>query len=119
MITFVFWKRNLQHVHFQLSGGWYVFIETSWPRKQNETARLMSSLIPATSQMCFDFWYHMYGDDIGNLTVYSKTKNSMTVLWQKSGTQGPRWRHATVDVSSASQFSVSIIKFKLLPIPHL
>jgi len=48
----------------------------------------------------------MYGDHVANLTVYAKSNNVMTVLWQKSGTQGPRWRHATIDVSSSSKFQV-------------
>jgi len=56
--------------------------------------------------MCLQFWYHMYGDHVANLTVYAKSNNVMTVLWQKSGTQGPRWRHATIDVSSSSKFQV-------------
>ena len=93
-----------------LLGGWYVFIETSWPRKVNDTARLVSQSLPATSQMCFQFWYHMYGDDIGNLTVYKKAGSTMITLWKKTGTQGPRWRHATIDLSSASTFKVCLFR---------
>ena len=50
----------------------------------------------------------MYGDHIANLTVYSKTSGQMAVLWQKSGTQGPNWKHGVVDVSSATKFQVSL-----------
>lgn len=92
--------------HTTGGSGWYVYIETSWPRKANDTARLISDMIPSTSQMCLQFWYHMYGDHIGDLTVYLSSGTTKTVLWKKSGTQGPRWRHATVDVTSASKFKL-------------
>lgn len=92
-----------------LLGGWYIFIETSYPRKQNETARLISADVPATGQACFQFWYHMYGDHIENLTIYQKIGTKMTPLWRKSGTQGIRWHHGTVDISSASKFQVQTI----------
>ena len=84
-----------------------MFIETSYPRKENDAARIISDMIPSTSQMCLEFWYHMYGDHIANLTVYSNSSGVMSVLWKKSGTQGPNWKHATIDVSSASKFQVS------------
>lgn len=71
-------------------------------------------MIPSTNQMCLQFWYHMYGDHIANLTVYSKTSRQMAVLWQKSGTQGPNWKHGVVDVSSATKFQVSRIIFTTL-----
>ncbi|XP_057298293.1 MAM and LDL-receptor class A domain-containing protein 2-like isoform X2 [Hydractinia symbiolongicarpus] len=94
--------------HTTGTSGWYIFIETSYPRKQNETARLISADVPATGQACFQFWYHMYGDHIENLTIYQKIGTKMTPLWRKSGTQGIRWHHGTVDISSASKFQVVI-----------
>ena len=52
----------------------------------------------------------MYGDNIGNLTVYKKAGSTKTTLWKKTGTQGPRWRHATIDLSSASTFKVCLFR---------
>ncbi|XP_047128245.1 MAM and LDL-receptor class A domain-containing protein 1 isoform X1 [Hydra vulgaris] len=92
--------------HTTGASGWYIFIETSWPRVQNDTARLMSASIPATSKICLEFWYHMFGDHIGNLTVYTMVQNKSTAVWTKSGTQGQKWKHAVIHLTSASKFQV-------------
>ena len=91
-----------------ISAGWYIYIETSWPRKQNDTARLVSPEIPSAAQMCLQFWYHMYGSHVANLTVARWQGTTRKPLWTKTGTQGDRWRHATLDVSSSTKFKVTI-----------
>ncbi len=93
-------------IHTISASGWYIFIETSYPRVPNDTARIMSSNIPSTNGKCLQFWYHMYGDHVDNLTVYMKTGSMMTPLWKKSGTQGNRWRHGVLNIVSRSRFQV-------------
>eukprot|EP00794_Sanderia_malayensis_P017044 gene17044-18759_t len=88
------------------NNGWYLFIETSYPRVPNDTARLVSKNVPSTNGKCLQFWYHMYGDHVDNLTIYMKVGSTMTPLWQKRGTQGDRWRHGLINVVSSSRFQI-------------
>ena len=88
--------------------GWFIYIETSYPSQENNTARLVSPEIPSTAQMCFQFWYHMFGSNVANLTVARMQGTIRKDLWTKSGTQGDRWRHATLDVASSTKFKVKI-----------
>ena len=97
-----------------LAGGWYLYIETSYPRVPNDTARLVSARVPSTNGKCLQFWYHMYGDHVDNLTIYMKTSSRMTPLWQKRGTQGDRWRHGLVNIVSSQMFQVSDFYFATL-----
>ena len=90
-----------------LVSGYYIYIETSSPRRPNDTARIMSVKIPSSSQKCLQFWYHMYGLDVADLRVYIKKGSSLgSPLWTRSGDQGNLWRHATVSVTSQTQFQV-------------
>lgn len=54
--------------------GWYVFIESSSPRRFNDSARLVSADVPANQQYCLQFYYHMYGANINSLNVYLKVR---------------------------------------------
>lgn len=57
-----------------LAAGYYIYIETSFPRKPNDTARLISPTIkkPSSSFICMSFWYHMYGPHVDTLNIYFK-----------------------------------------------
>jgi meprin B len=47
-----------------------MFMESSSPIKQNDTARLLSPYFgPTSGGQCFQFWYHMYGQ-IGYKRTY-------------------------------------------------
>ena len=38
--------------------------------KKGNKARLIGSVITDSAPHCLQFWYHMYGSDIGELNVY-------------------------------------------------
>ena len=84
-----------------------MFIESSNPRKDGDTAVLFTPILPAGSK-CLTFFYHMYGPHISSLSVYVTSDNSTlgTALWAKSGTQGNVWQNHTMTVSSSSPFQV-------------
>ena len=48
------------------SGG-YMFMESSAPRKMGDKTWFVSQPFPAFTDAtrCFNFWYHSYGDGIG------------------------------------------------------
>lgn len=48
-----------------------MYIEASAPRKTGDNAVLLSpSFAGSTQPRCLNFWYHMYGADIGAINVY-------------------------------------------------
>lgn len=53
--------------------GYYMYTEVS-SQRSGDKAQLLSPRYPKTSGKCLQFWYHMYGVDIGTLAVYKKVK---------------------------------------------
>ena len=86
-----------------------MYIESSFPRKPNDTAKLISSIVPGTTAYggkCLSFWYHMYGAHISTLSVYLRNGSHDTLLWSKAGTHGNKWLQAAVTVNSSTHFQV-------------
>ncbi len=68
---------------FVCFSGFFMYIETSRPRKDGDTARLLSPTFSVTPKnpvsitsppvYCFSFYYHMYGKHIGKSHRRAKT----------------------------------------------
>ena len=48
-----------------------MYIETSSPRIKGDNAILQLSVLGNGAEACLTFYYHMYGDTMGSLTVSS------------------------------------------------
>lgn len=84
-----------------------MFIETSYPRKFRDRARLESEVFSPTPSngRCMSFWYHMQGGHIGTLSVYMRVYGqSETKLWSLSLDQGNKWNSAVVPILSGNRF---------------
>ncbi|KAL1395081.1 hypothetical protein pipiens_011501 [Culex pipiens pipiens] len=88
----------------------------------NETARLLSPLYPAnySRSACFQFFYHMYGDQIGSLTVYMKPSSvsldSLTaedVLFHRDTNQGNMWNEGFFKLNEQSDSFQIVIEASL------
>lgn len=78
-----------------------MYIETSYPRVAGDNAKLELS-VPGNGQLsCLKFYYHMYGDTMGILTVYSGN----TVVFNTSGNHGNYWRKAEINICLSSNVS--------------
>ncbi|MDF1754557.1 MAG: autotransporter-associated beta strand repeat-containing protein, partial [Verrucomicrobiales bacterium] len=78
------------------SDGTYLYIETSNPVLQGETAKLYSPTmdLSAYSTASVEFWYHMLGNQMGDLKVYGSADGGTTwsaELFSVSGNQGNQW----------------------------
>ena len=90
--------------------GWFAYIETSSPRRPNDTARLISNSQVTTSRQCLNFWYHMYGAHVNQLNVYLKKGNNLgRPVWSKFGTHGDMWKPAHVYMGAATNFKVNVV----------
>lgn len=66
-----------------------MYIETS-PRVAGDNAILKLSVSGNGKLSCLKFYYHMYGDTMGTLTV----RNGNTVVFNVTGNHGNYWRKA-------------------------
>lgn len=98
-------KSNIQII-FSFLGN-YLYIEASG-HKYSDNAVLLSPVIPPTgmSGYCFTFWYHMFGPNIGVLSVYSMIGGRKILQFTKGGTQGNQWKQAVINVNSTTDFQV-------------
>ncbi|KAI8513660.1 hypothetical protein Bbelb_079840 [Branchiostoma belcheri] len=72
--------------------GHYMYIETSAPRQQGDTARLLS---PS---------YRRYPD--GTLKVSVKTGGTTSDIWTRSGNQGDQWFSVAVSIPANNSYQV-------------
>ncbi|XP_033121815.1 MAM and LDL-receptor class A domain-containing protein 1-like [Anneissia japonica] len=92
------------------ASGHYAYIEASAPRKANDTAVVRTPIIAPSSDtgpQCLLFWYHMYGQHIETLNVYTVNNSGPGVLvWTKSGNRGNVWRPAEIELRESMNFRV-------------
>ncbi|XP_060078163.1 uncharacterized protein LOC132557661 [Ylistrum balloti] len=88
------------------SGNFYVYLDTSSKGVGDDyTATLDTGniTVPAsTNSLCLRFWYHMFGETMGDLNVLVDNN----VVWKKSGNQSDVWHCAAVDITSL-RFKIS------------
>ena len=90
-----------------------MYIESSSPRKENETALLVSPLIRSSQKCSMRFFYHMRGEHIGTLNVYKKVGSVKSLLWTESGHIGSKWMKKTIELTASSGFYVSFFVLSL------
>ena len=80
--------------------GGYMYIETSFPRRQGDIAVLESPTYsgPPGFTCSVSFFYSMYGATIGNLSVWIKTASSNSLAWSQAGDQGQKWKPANIPI---------------------
>ncbi|XP_046846325.1 uncharacterized protein LOC124440043 [Xenia sp. Carnegie-2017] len=65
--------------------GYYLYIETSSPRRNGDKATVLTPYL--YGEQCMKFAYHMYGSSIGSLKIYAGSQ----MIFKKSGNQGNIW----------------------------
>ena len=88
------------------AAGTYLYVETSDPVLEDETALLLSPNIDFSDVVGFagvEFYYHMLGPHMGTVNVQASTDGGAswsTDLFSVSGNQGNTWHKAEVDLSA-------------------
>ncbi|KAH3799942.1 hypothetical protein DPMN_153566 [Dreissena polymorpha] len=92
--------------------GKYAFIESSAPRVLGERAWMESPEIHSLGQsvVCFRFWYHKFGDKMGNLSVYHHSHGPRPgiLVWSDVTDHGDRWLSAQVPLPANVNFRCSL-----------
>ena len=78
-----------------------MYIEASSPRKPGQKAKLSVAISPNGDTSCLLFYYHMFGDSTGTLTVFSGDREVLQI----SGNQGNRWKRERANVFLNSSVS--------------
>jgi hypothetical protein len=91
------------------ASGFYLYIESSQPRKQGDIARISFSLPKPAGVCAMRFWYHMYGINVGNLNVYMFSLNTGMVMKSSvNGTHGNSWIRQSVTFNAQTSYQVII-----------
>ncbi|CAK9817198.1 MAM and LDL-receptor class A domain-containing protein 1 (Fragment) [Anthophora quadrimaculata] len=95
------------------TAGGYAYIDSSFPRRPGDRARLVSSSFPAPSAdtpMCMHFWFHMFGSGIGTLKLFVRHFRSLDAplreIWGLNGNSGNAWFVAQITISSLDDFQL-------------
>ena len=87
--------------------GHYIFIEASFPRRLNDTARIISTSVTTKTTKCLHFWYHMYGTHVNTLNVYLKVGSQLgNPVWTHTGTLSNKWYNANVDIMKSTNYNI-------------
>ncbi|KAH3853204.1 uncharacterized protein LOC127875192 [Dreissena polymorpha] len=77
--------------------GHYIYAEASGNMKQLTKLRSPNFF---SGLYCFEFFYHMYGEDMGSLTLtMHSSKTSSREIFQESGDQGNQWKKVRINVN--------------------
>ena len=79
-----------------------MYIETSYPRRPGDYAKLNSPKLQFSGTMCLLFFYNMHGAGMGTLTV----KINGNSVFNASGDKGDKWLRAAVDVNLSGNYAV-------------
>ncbi|CAF4812517.1 unnamed protein product, partial [Rotaria sp. Silwood2] len=83
---------------------------SSLPQKPGDKARLISVVEQPQYGRCLQFWYHMFGINIGQLNVYVSTNTSnndtRTLVWSRGANVGDVWRKAQVSTQYIVPFRI-------------
>ena len=79
-----------------------MYIETSYPRQQGDNAKLHSPKLQFSGNMCLQFFYHMYGSNMGEFKVEINGVN----VFSKNGDQSNIWHEVKKDVNLSGMYTV-------------
>ncbi|XP_013409923.1 MAM and LDL-receptor class A domain-containing protein 1 isoform X1 [Lingula anatina] len=75
--------------------GYYMYTEVSGSLKAGNRASMATPPINLSGKVCISFRYHMYGNSVGELNVYtSRNNSSKTRVFAFSKNQGNVWKYA-------------------------
>lgn len=88
--------------------GHYLHIEASVMLAGHKARLFSSSLRGSREPQCLQFYYHMYGSGIGQLSVYLQTgqENEDNLLWTSHGEQGISWLRASINYQYDQQHQI-------------
>lgn len=104
---FSFFLFHLFLLFLATDNGHYIYIDQmDQDFRKDVNSYLTSITIRPGTDICFTFWYHMYGENIGTLNVYTESGNTTEIQWSQSGNQGTSWQFAYLDISISEPYRI-------------
>ncbi|XP_061177572.1 mucin-5AC-like [Saccostrea echinata] len=106
------------HTYPDKNTGHYLFMEASRPRMPGDYTTLLSPYYnPVEAGLCFEFWYHMLGQDgegsVGSLKVGIKdsdaSSSNLRPVWNISGNQGKSWHKGSLEIGKRTSLFQIVI----------
>ena len=90
--------------------GHYLYTGISYRYSLESRLEGVAVVAPANGA-CVTFWYHMYGADIGTLSVYTEISGDLgSARWSRTGyTKASQWYEASINIEPGTEFQVSHI----------
>ncbi|XP_030849918.1 MAM and LDL-receptor class A domain-containing protein 1-like [Strongylocentrotus purpuratus] len=86
--------------------GYYAYIEAD-NRTPGSTAWLMTHMYPGAGVHCVEFYYYMYGANIGTLSMFYKRNGAFSfTLFTITGDIGKEWNVARVPIDLSEDFQL-------------
>ncbi|CAL4063832.1 unnamed protein product, partial [Meganyctiphanes norvegica] len=82
-------------------GHYLYFFDSDDLPEDKRTVSIISETHSVNRDSCFSFWLHMFGDKVGKLMVDEILREGTERLKEVAGSQGYRWHHIQVAVSTA------------------
>lgn len=104
--------RDRSSLLFGGTAGGYAYIDSKYPRRPGDQARLFSPSLSETAQgdpLCLRFWTHMHGPGVGALRIMRQSADAETELWSLSGPAGNQWYQGQVPVPADSEFRLILV----------
>ncbi|CAC5355495.1 unnamed protein product [Mytilus coruscus] len=87
--------------------GHYIYIKDSgFNIPKDARSKLISTTINPGSDICLTFWYHMNGENIGILNVYTESGNIIQQHWSQSGNKESKWTFAEYTISKSGPYRI-------------
>ncbi|XP_052101904.1 uncharacterized protein LOC127735684 [Mytilus californianus] len=101
------------HTCAEKKSGHYMFVEASG-KNNGKKAILISPKYRGLKSQCLSFYYHMYGEHVGTLNVYTTTdfQNELNSVWRAYGNQGDVWIKSTLEIPKALARTGYRVKFE-------
>uniref|UniRef100_T1JBC8 MAM domain-containing protein n=1 Tax=Strigamia maritima TaxID=126957 RepID=T1JBC8_STRMM len=94
--------------------GGYLYVDSNYPRRTGDIARIISPILTATDPFCLRFWVSEFGTGLGPLSVFiAPSPGNSTLIWSikeplGAGLARDIWYPAQVTVSWPTTFRVII-----------
>ncbi|XP_041467512.1 MAM and LDL-receptor class A domain-containing protein 1-like [Lytechinus variegatus] len=87
--------------------GYYIYIETS-NGSPGDVARLNSQFLKNIDDTgyCMEFWFQMYGQHLGALTVYENIGDTESPVWTETNPRGPQWNQVHLHFTDSGSYTV-------------
>ncbi|KAL3892089.1 hypothetical protein ACJMK2_004326, partial [Sinanodonta woodiana] len=89
--------------------GHYMYAEASYGEEGDATALSFPIVSTETTFKAVQFYYNMYGKDIGSLRVMLEYNGQKIVIWEKTGNNGNLWTKACTMLPENSNVTISFI----------